>query len=219
MTVVTLERFYPPARDDEPTPLPWTAARMEASADGPLLVFADRGTVTFDPLTLDTDPTNPRPRDLTTQDALLTDAWWRVVFIDAQGNESVPSEPVPWVPWRPSVQDVADKVQEHTRDPIEWGGGISGVFDAHTVPRASQVNGFISGAVDEVQARTGVAIRASLFGLARTAAAWHAAAAVADMIQKQAPSDESGFRWMERQYVGTLNDLKDQARRQPVRLR
>lgn len=222
MTVVTLERWFPPSRRDVPTPLPWTAARMEASADTDPLVFTSRRVVDFagTPEGLDDDPRYPMPRTLTAEDSLPSDVWWRVVFIDADGDESLPSLPIRVVPWRPSLQDVADKCPEHTRIPIDAGGGVSRTFDEQTDPTASAVQGLITSAVDEVEARVGTRITATEETLARVTAAWHAAAAVQDAVRKEGVDDADSSRgWAWASYIACLGDLKDIARRRPVRLR
>lgn len=79
----------PPARFDE---LPWTTARIQESAteDG---VYATLETVTLDPV--DSDPSDPLLRQLTTELASSTDGYWyRIVFGDASGELADPTLPV-----------------------------------------------------------------------------------------------------------------------------
>jgi hypothetical protein len=92
MSVVTFRDFVPPSRYDEPTPLAWITARIEeaATAAGPWTTI---DTITLDPV--DADPTNPQVRNLTTENASAADGlWYRIVFVDATGDEAQPTEPL-----------------------------------------------------------------------------------------------------------------------------
>lgn len=87
--VITFEEFTPPPRYDSK---PWTSVRIEegATADGPWTVI---DTIVLDPV--DADPTNPAPRAFTTELATDTPAlWYRVVFLDATGDDTLPTEPI-----------------------------------------------------------------------------------------------------------------------------
>lgn len=78
----------PPVRYDGD---PWTQVRVEESAteDG---TFAAVETLALSPV--DTDPTDPASRNVTTDEATLEQGWFRLVFLDAGGQESPPSTPV-----------------------------------------------------------------------------------------------------------------------------
>ncbi len=87
--VVSLEDYVPPARYDS---IPWTQARIEegATIDG---TFTALETIAISPV--DADPANPAARSFTT--ALASDAddlWYRIVFLDAVGNDTLPTSPV-----------------------------------------------------------------------------------------------------------------------------
>lgn len=88
--VITLENYTPIARYDE---TPWTHARIEEAADpdeGPWVALE---TIALDPV--DADPSQPQARNLTTE--LADDAydlWYRIVFVDASTDESIPTTPV-----------------------------------------------------------------------------------------------------------------------------
>lgn len=86
--VVTLERVTPIARYDD---LPWAQARIEESAtqDGS---YTEVETLDLDPV--DADPTQPAARNLTTELAGDGELWYRVVFVDENGDESAPTSPV-----------------------------------------------------------------------------------------------------------------------------
>lgn len=84
MTFVrTFEGYTPPDRYDL---TPFTEARIQESA------LPESGFVTIDTIALspvDADPTNPATRDLTTALATLEDAWYRIVWADADGSTFV----------------------------------------------------------------------------------------------------------------------------------
>lgn len=87
--VVTFEGYTPIARYDD---VAWTEARIEeaATAAG---TWAQIDEIELDPV--DADPTHPATRNLTTELASDTaDLWYRIIFADASGDTSVPTEPV-----------------------------------------------------------------------------------------------------------------------------
>jgi hypothetical protein len=83
----TILDSVPPARSDD---VVWNRARVEqaAAAAGP---WATADTITLDPL--DPDPASPIERDLTFESSLAV-GYFRVVWLDAADNESVPSAAV-----------------------------------------------------------------------------------------------------------------------------
>lgn len=86
--VVTFLNYRPPVRYDD---VPWTQARIEeaGTATGD---YAALETVTFSPV--DLDPTNPLYRSFTTELGSGYGYWYRVVYLDASGDSSQPTEPV-----------------------------------------------------------------------------------------------------------------------------
>jgi predicted carbohydrate-binding protein with CBM5 and CBM33 domain len=86
--VVTFERFVPVARYDS---LPWTQVRIEEAAteDG---AYAEIETIALSPV--DDDPTDPQARSFTTEDANDGELWYRIIFVDANGDESAPTDPI-----------------------------------------------------------------------------------------------------------------------------
>lgn len=171
MTVVTFTDYTPVARYDD---LPWTQARIEGSdsQDGP---WSTIETIALDPV--DSDPSEPATRDFTTEEA-TDETWFRIVFVDADGDESV-TEAIrqALIPagLRPTLRDVAAVIGAYTRS--DASGGPAGTFDDTTNPTADQVEDFITHATtelalklpdelgDEVQpfARRLAAIRAAMF--------------------------------------------------------
>lgn len=87
--VITFEDYVPIARDDS---TPWTQARIEegATVSGPWTTI---DTINLDPV--DADPSKPASRSFTTELASDTpDLWYRVVFLDATGDDSIPTSPI-----------------------------------------------------------------------------------------------------------------------------
>jgi hypothetical protein len=92
MGVITLENFTPTARYDG---LPWTEARIQeaATADAVDADWTTIDTITLSPV--DADPENPATRNFTTENASDTAGlWYRILFVDANGDELLPTVPV-----------------------------------------------------------------------------------------------------------------------------
>lgn len=97
--VITFEDYTPIARYDS---TPWTEARIEeaTAVDG---TWAEIETITLDPV--DSDPSSPLQRNLTTTMASDTiGLWYRIVFVDGSANESAATtavqnsaQPTPYV--------------------------------------------------------------------------------------------------------------------------
>ena len=83
----TLLGSQPPARSDGK---PWTEVRIEHSEDGQDPCAEDE-TQALTPV--DADPSEPQTRDLTFESNSST-AFFRLVFLDGDGNESSPTDPV-----------------------------------------------------------------------------------------------------------------------------
>ncbi len=86
--VITLEGYTPVARYDS---IPWTQARIEegATIDGPWTVI---DTKALSPV--DADPSHPATRNFTTENgSAATNYWYRVVFLDATGDDTLPTSP------------------------------------------------------------------------------------------------------------------------------
>lgn len=87
--VISFEDLIPTARYDD---VPWTEARVyEASTYSGTWTLID--TIGLDPV--DDDPTSPEPRSFTSSAASeAAGMWYRVVFADANGAQSLPTDPV-----------------------------------------------------------------------------------------------------------------------------
>lgn len=101
--VVTFENYRPPRRYDA---LPWTQVRVyEAAAEDAAWTLID--TIALTPV--DADPSAPALRDFTTENATAPGQWYQVTFADADGDTSIPTQPVQNIagPGAPSVQAYA----------------------------------------------------------------------------------------------------------------
>ncbi len=121
------------------------------------------------------------------------------------------------VGFRPTVEDVAAVLIEHTRNPYTGGGEsageIQGTFTSATTPTRDQVEGLIDAGCREVAGRAGVALRDELHQLARQTVVWHAAASVAAVNAPAATPDQQGeYQQLVRNYRYSLDELVAQAR-------
>lgn len=154
MSIVSFTEYIPIARFDG---IPWDRVTIEESAD--VGGASDGNWVQIDTILFadpDSDPKEPKSRSFTTDEATLDIGWYRVTFLDAQGNQ-LPTEPirhpeVPIKPWAPSIKDVADLIQSRTRDDF---GNVRGTFTNATTPTDSQVFETIQKAVTDIVDRVG----------------------------------------------------------------
>jgi len=86
--VVSFSDYTPAPRFDA---TPWTDIQVEeaSASTGPWLVI---DTIPISPL--DVDPANPDSRSFTITNGTAPDLWYRITFVDAGGNLSLPSAPV-----------------------------------------------------------------------------------------------------------------------------
>jgi hypothetical protein len=89
--VLSLVSIVPPARYDA---VPWSGAQVEESKTpdaSTLWTTIDTVQLTTP---LDTDPSDPAPRTVTTSNATLPTGWYRIVFVDTAGGTSEPSDAI-----------------------------------------------------------------------------------------------------------------------------
>lgn len=148
--VISLTDYRPSPRFDD---LPWTEARLEGGAAeaGP---FTEIETFTLDPV--DADPADPASRSFTTEDAPDGTAWFRIVFVDGDGDEQ-PTTPIPVnaaPSWRPSTAEVAAQIPLRVRD--EPGNVLTDFTnDGKTRPSRTQVERIVTGAVKDTVTAVG----------------------------------------------------------------
>lgn len=128
-------------------------------------------------------------------------------------SSTVAVAPGETAPWAPTVEDVANVTPAYTEggfdddrqfagDPQLTAEGVPTYTD-DTTPNKAHVQGLIQAAVDEVQGRVGVAIPLAQYGLAKTTAKWHAAAAVAAGKQPAGTDDATG------EYRGHITNFRN----------
>lgn len=89
--VVTLADFRPAPRFDL---TPWTAVRVEEGTAAAPTAWTNLGTITFGTASLDLDPSDPAYRSFTIENGTAADYWYRLTFLDADGDEGLPSSAV-----------------------------------------------------------------------------------------------------------------------------
>lgn len=90
--VITFAGYQPTPRYDGDA---WTQVRIQeaATADAADADWTTIDTIALDPV--DADPTSPASRDFTTDQASDTAGlWYRLIFVDADGDELLPTQPV-----------------------------------------------------------------------------------------------------------------------------
>ncbi len=88
-TVLSFKSYTPPPRNDN---VPWSEALVQ-QADTSAGSYALIDTLTLSPL--DSDPTHPQSRDLTTYLASDTPGkWYRIIWQDAALHQSLPTAPI-----------------------------------------------------------------------------------------------------------------------------
>jgi hypothetical protein len=145
MAVLSLNDYRPTPRYDD---LAWTEARIEQSEleAGP---WVELETIVLSPV--DADPTSPAYRDFTVEYDTADGTWFRVVFVDADGDEE-PTDPVDATgpSYRPLVADVAALIRSRTK-PTD-GQVPAGTFTTNTRPTAEEVENLITQAAAQVEA-------------------------------------------------------------------
>lgn len=132
-----LEGYTPPERDVTH----WTQYRIEeAVTPSDVDATTIKGPTTLVPAI--TDPTDPPTYNVETSNAALATGWYRLVWIDANGD----TQPTPWVPLRnlspyaPTVGDVSTILYSRL---VEAGGERVTSFTDQTRPTAQEVQQLI----------------------------------------------------------------------------
>lgn len=149
--IITLEELIPIPRYDGK---PFTQADLYESAS-PIGPWTLIDTFVFpDP---DVDPTEPKMRSFTTENATIADGWYQVIFSDLDGDLLLPTvpmqapQPLPQN-YVPQIQDVGSILR--TRTLIE-NGEYLGTFTPATRPTGAQVQNLIALAVPELASMVG----------------------------------------------------------------
>lgn len=154
MSVVhTFRGVQAPVRGDAEV---WTQVRVEESVDK--VAFTTAATMVLVPP--ETDPALPVPDRTITFESLDASIWFRLVWIDVDGDVSPPTD---WVSddsyvadpeWMPTPEEVAPLVRARLKN--TGGAEVATFTDSGTTrPSRSQVLELIRQAVGDVQARVG----------------------------------------------------------------
>lgn len=139
--VVTFSNYTPPPKYQGG---PYTEVKIEEAPanSGPWTVLE---TQEFD--VPDADPENPEPRSFTTQLATLQAGWYRVTFIDADGDGTI-FNPVKreYSQYAPTVEQVAGLLRNRT---VDSNNNYLGTFTDKTTPTRQAAESLIRDAVIE----------------------------------------------------------------------
>lgn len=188
--------YTPPVRDDEP----WTDVRIEEAAakEGPWTVLEEQALTP-----VDTDPTAPETRSITTELATLAAGWYRLTWLDASGDQALTAPLFNGANIAPPVREVADLMLSRLRDDV----GTVDTFTAETTPTATQVERFVNYGVRRVRGKAG-AIPEALADDARHVAALYAAMLAESSLQSEQADDNSGhYERLKELYDEALADL------------
>jgi hypothetical protein len=151
VNVVSFKDFAPTPRYDA---VPWHHLQIEESAtkDGPWTLI---DTIVLSPV--DADPSHPQARNFTTENAVLSQGWYRVTFFDATGDSQQPTSPIFSGPeedaaYLPSVAQVGARERART---IDRSGVELGTFTGNTKPTDSEVISLIRQAGRDVSIKLG----------------------------------------------------------------
>lgn len=202
--VVTFLDFTPTKRFDT---LPWTDVRIE-EADQKAGPFTTIDTQALDPI--DVDPTDPSVRNLTTEEATLESGWYRVVFVDANGDEQ-PTQPIYHQVARdnflPTVSEVGSLLRARTKSSTMQ---ELGTFTDDTRPTQVEVERIIDKAAYNVATKIGTEIPEETWEMAGFAIAIRAAMLVElSYFPEQVRSDKSAYSHYRDLYKDTLSDLAE----------
>lgn len=140
---INLSGYTPPPRYGDVIG-PWTGVRVEeASSDAGEFVELVTGSLSPQ----DSDPTAPETWRFTVAGATLAHGYYRLVWLDEQGDEQPTEVRYNGPPVRPNVKDIAKLLpQRATLD----GGARAFTFDERTEPTGEEVDGLIDVALQQV---------------------------------------------------------------------
>jgi len=210
MYVVSFTDYRPTPRYDG---VPWSVIHVEESdnVDGPWtqIEVIDISTL---PDGVDTDPSEPLARSFTTDNATLQEGFYRVSFLDANGDvlyfAPIQNVAPATLPWTPSIQEVADQIVSRTRD--QYGNEI-GTFNATTRPTDTQVMHLIVEHIGDVANVIGTDIPSELWEDASTVVAERVAMQIElDYFPEQVNTDRSPYKQLKEEYEEDLSRLSRQ---------
>jgi hypothetical protein len=168
--VVNFIGILPPPRYDEN---PWTKALVyECATEEGEFLLVDTIELASLPGGLDTEPEEPKARDLTINNAALAEAWYIFIFEDAGKKESGKTVPIQNAvsvesSIRPSLEDLGALLR--VRTVVEGSAGVElGTFNTKTRPTAAEAQYLIDQAVNQTILTTGPDIAPKFWQQAKT---------------------------------------------------
>lgn len=166
--VVTIEGQTPPVRADGNV---WAAAELQEAAlrGGP---FTTIETFALDPA--DASAAAPGQRAFTSEAAQLADGWYRIRWVDADGDtaEGAAIAALSRPAWAPVLRDIGALLRARTKDTL---GNELGTFTSDTRPTASGVLSIMDTSLAELEGLIGRELPGALHRAARTLASYRTA--------------------------------------------
>lgn len=204
MGIISFFDYVPERRFDN---VPWTTIKVEEapSQDGPWNQIDEFAIAEVDP-----DPSHPSARSWTTTGTTLDEGWYRVKFIDAQGNnivtepiQNIPPDPVEYLP---SLSEVGLVSLGRTKDDV---GNIQGTFNSLTTPDDETVQRLILSAGDDVRRHIGRDIPDDLIDDARKVVAVRTAMLIElSVYSSEVATDRSPYANLKQLYEELIADLE-----------
>jgi hypothetical protein len=203
--IVSFKEYTPVPRFDG---VPWTIITVEESPGkvGPWTLIE---SIAVDPV--DADPQHPQPRSFTTNGATLEDGWYRVSFLDVNGNTLVIDPPIHNIPpdgiqYLPSLSEVGKVNLGRTYNDV---GIKTGTFTETTNPTAEQVQSIIRDAADDVRRQIGTVIPDDLVDDARRVVAVRAAMIIElSLFASEVATQRSPYQQIRDMYKELISSLQ-----------
>lgn len=154
--VVSFVNYTPSARFDS---IPWEDVQIEEAAteDGTWTLI---DTLALSPV--DLDPSDPAARSFTTSNGTDIDLWYRVIFVDGDGNFSQPSDAV-----QNTSSAFTDSVAYATVEEFFPRVNVRGAGTAAQIAQAERVLAAAAGEIDSELDRAGDALQGWQLELAK----------------------------------------------------
>lgn len=202
--VRTFVRVRPPARGDG---VAYTHVRVEEAPDSSGAPGAWTTVDTLALTTIDSDPAQPRWRTITTALAARDQAWYRLVWVDAD-DATAAAEPFPVLPL--TIDNVATLLRSRTLAD----GEEAGTFNDETNPTGTEAARFLAIAAQDVDGRIGRWVPDNFRGRRNQAAAFRAAGLIEASYHPDETADEEGsprpvyFALAEAELAALVRDLQ-----------
>lgn len=210
MSVISFTDVTPQARYDN---VAWTEVLIyEAAASTGTWALIDTISLAGLPGGLDTDPSEPQARNITTTLATLTQGWYQLAFSDGV-NTSPPSDPIQNAPSvadeiRPTVNDLGAFMRARTV--VQGSGGSeAGTFNDLTRPTGSEADSIITQAVNNVLMAIGTDIPAAYYQQTQFVVLVYAAGLVElTFYRNEVNRDQSSYEQYQTLYKDALAALQ-----------